>query len=122
MKASADRGRAIPKPARALILLAGLILGQAVLYGPSLVGQKVLLPLDILASPNIYLPQTPETSRIQPHNFILSDLIFQCEPQRRFALAEFRAGRLPMWTPYQFAGTPFFWREVLSLSGTAVLL
>ena len=91
------------------IVLAGIVLGQAVLYGPSLIGQKILLPLDILASPNVYLPQTPEVTRIQPHNAILSDLIFLFEPERRFAVSELHAGRLPMWAPYHFAGAPFIW-------------
>ena len=29
------------------------------------------------------------------------------EPSRRFAAAEMRAGRIPLWTPYGFAGAPF---------------
>jgi hypothetical protein len=29
------------------------VLGQAVLYGPSLPERKILLPLDILAQPNL---------------------------------------------------------------------
>jgi len=91
------------------IVLAGIVLGQVLLYGPCLAGRKILLPLDILASPNIYLPQTPETARIQPHNSILSDLIFLFEPERRFAVSELHAGRLPMWASYHFGGTPFIW-------------
>lgn len=91
------------------MVLAGIIVWQAVLYGPSLIGQKILLPLDILSSQNIYLPQTPEVTRIQPHNLILSDLVFLFEPERRFAVSELHAGRLPMWAPYHFAGAPFIW-------------
>jgi hypothetical protein len=91
------------------LLLAGIILGQVILYGPSLAGQKILLPLDVLASPNIYLPQTQEVTRIQPHNSILSDLVFLFEPERRFAVSELHAGRLPMWASYHFGGAPFIW-------------
>ena len=38
-----------------------------------------------------------------------SDMIEVSEPARRFAAAELHAGRLPMWTPYNFAGAPFIW-------------
>ena len=85
------------------------MLGQAILYGPSLAGRKILLPLDILAWPGIYLPQTPEVAKIEPQNRSLSDLIYFMEPARRFAASEIHAGRLPMWAPYHFAGAPFIW-------------
>ena len=106
---SASPRRGTSRLAQWAVLLAGIILGQIILYGPSLVGQKILLPLDILASPNIYLPQTPGVTRIQPHNPILSDLVFLFEPERRFAVSELKAGRLPMWAPYHFGGAPFIW-------------
>jgi hypothetical protein len=104
-------GRGLEGPAsrivRLLVVLGGIALGQIVLYGPSLAGRKVLLPLDILAQESIYLPQTPETAKIEPHNTSLADLIDVAEPVRRFAYSEFHAGRLPMWTPYNYAGAPF---------------
>ena len=92
---------------RWLIVLAGMLLGQAVLYGPCLVGRKLLLPLDILACDRTYLPQTPEVSRINVQNPFLSDPVVLFEPMRRFAVNELSAGRLPRWNPCQFAGAPF---------------
>ncbi len=94
---------------RLLILLAGIIFGQAVLYGPSLIGSKILLPLDILTPINVYLPRTPEIASIVPRDSYTMDLVFHSEPCRRFAASEIKAGRLPMWNPYQFAGAPFVW-------------
>jgi hypothetical protein len=94
---------------RLLIVFAGIIFGQAVLYGPSLIGEKVLLPLDMLAQPSIYIPQTPETAKIVPHDKILTDLVFQFEPARQFAVSEIRQGRFPFWAPYHFGGVPFIW-------------
>jgi hypothetical protein len=41
---------------RAALLLIGLIIPQVILYGPSLSGQKLLLPLDILQSGSYYRP------------------------------------------------------------------
>ena len=93
--------------AKLLILLAGIIFGQAVLYGPSLIGLKILLPLDILGYPGFYLPRTAETSQREIQNIYLQDLVCVFEPARRFAVSEVQAGRFPMWLPYEFAGSPF---------------
>ena len=94
---------------RLLIVLAGIVLGQAVLYGPSLIGTKILLPLDLLAEPGNYLPLTPETAKVVPQNRTLLDLVTQSEPARQFAFSEFHQGRLPLWAPYQYGGVPFVW-------------
>jgi hypothetical protein len=94
---------------KCLIVIAGILLGQAVLYGPSLIGQKILLPLDILAQPGVYIPQTPETAKVIPHNMTLSDLVYQFELDRQFAIAEMHHGRFPLWAPYQYGGVPFVW-------------
>ena len=37
-----------------------------------------------------------------------SDLRCQYLPWRQFAFDQLRAGRFPLWNPYQFSGTPFF--------------
>src|ERR1017187_8056859 len=97
------------KLARLMIVVAGIVLGQVILYGPSLAGRKILLPLDILAQPGIYLPQTPEVVKIEQQNRFLTDLLGLCEPARRFVVSEIHAGRLPMWAPYHLAGVPFIW-------------
>jgi hypothetical protein len=92
-----------------LLVVAGIVLGQAILYGPSLIGQKVLLPVDILTQPGYYIPQTSELAKTVPQDLILEDLVTQSEPARRFATSEFHAGRLPLWAPYQYGGVPFVW-------------
>ena len=97
------------KLARAGVLLAGILLGQVVLYGPSLVGRKILLPLDYLTGAPVYIPRTPETQKVEIQNEHASDEVLAYEPTRRFARSELRAGRWPTWAPYQFAGTPFLW-------------
>ena len=88
------------------ILIAGLVLCQAVLYGESLLGQKILLPLDVLAERGHYLPANSELANIEPHNIMLSDRVLYYEPERRFAASELRAGRAPQWNPYSYAGAP----------------
>ena len=91
---------------RVTLLVAGIVAAQFIVYGPSLLGWKILLPLDILAGRGVYLPQTPDTARIVPHDPVRSDLIYNSEPGRQFVVEEYRAGRLPLWLPYQFAGAP----------------
>ena len=78
-------------------LAAGIILGQAILFGPSLAGRKILLPLDLLAQPGHLLPRTAETAAITPHNTILSDLVLSGEVYRQFFARNSAAGRLPLW-------------------------
>ena len=90
-------------------MLLGIIAGQIILFGPALVGEKILLPLDILALPVVYLPKSPEVDKMVPHDRALSDLVLQFGPERRFTAAEIHHGRLPMWTTYQYTGSPLVW-------------
>ena len=94
--------------ARGAVVALGICLFQAILYGPSLVGVKILLPVDILAAPRVYIPGEPGEDAALPHNPLRSDLVFFYEPERQFALSELHAGRLPFWTPHRFAGAPCF--------------
>ena len=91
---------------RIFVVVIGIALGQVFLYGPSLAGRKVLLPLDILALPGVYIPRTPEVAKIAVQDLTLIDWVYVCEPSRRFAVSEFQAHRLPMWAPYEFGGVP----------------
>ena len=97
------------KISKLFVVIAGIILGQAILYGPSLIGKKILLPLDLLTVPGFYLPPSPETAQVVPHDKTLLDLVTQFEPARRFAVSEIHQGRLPLWIPYQFGGAPSVW-------------
>src|SRR4029077_15692323 len=94
---------------RLLIVVAGIILGQSLMYGPCLIGKKILLPVDSLARAGEFIPRTPEIMQVQEFDPSLTDLVYGFEPARRFAAREFHAGRLPLWTPYYFAGEPFLW-------------
>ena len=95
------------KLVRLAIVLAGLVAGQFLLYGPSLTGQKVLLPLDVLAQPNFYLPSGFAGPDSSAHDPVRSDLVLQFEPDRRFAAGELKQGRFPFWIPGQYGGVPF---------------
>ena len=92
---------------RSALVLLGLVLPQILLYGPSLTGSKVLLPLDILATQGAYLPAPENGVRPIPQNFVLSDLVLLGAPTMEYAAKEMRAGRMPLWNPQSFAGVPF---------------
>jgi hypothetical protein len=104
-------GKALVSPqgriGRTVILAAGLLLPPAVLYAPSLSGQKLLLPLDYLEGPGVYLPPAPQGGRSAPRDAALGDEVTCFEPWRRFAAGEFHAGRVPLWNPSVFTGAPF---------------
>jgi hypothetical protein len=92
---------------RVFLIIFGLLLGQTVLYGPSLVGKRYLLPLDILSQS--YLPPDSPYAGLEVKNSSLSDLVYLFEPSRRFAISEWRSGRVPLWNPNEFVGAPFVW-------------
>ena len=92
---------------RALIVVAAILLPQLVLLGPPLVGARVLLPLNYLAGASVYLPPDPNLPRPSRHDVDLSDLVLQMELFRQYAVGEVRAGRLPLWNPLSYAGSPF---------------
>jgi hypothetical protein len=89
------------KCCRAAIVVVGLAATQFLLYWPSLAGQKLLLPLDLLAD------FSAPINRPLVHDRLQADPICQIEPMRRFAVSEVRAGRLPLWDPHNYCGAPF---------------
>jgi Bacterial membrane protein YfhO len=92
---------------RVALLLFGLVSSQILLYGPSLAGTKVLLPLDILAEKDVYLPTPANGVTPVPFDYVLSDLVLLGVPSMEYAAREMRAGRIPLWNPQSFAGVPF---------------
>jgi hypothetical protein len=61
--------RPLPSPTsrlpRLLIVVAGIILGQSLMYGPCQIGKEILLPLDTLTKPGRFIPRTPEIEKVQ---------------------------------------------------------
>jgi hypothetical protein len=92
---------------RVLLLLALILVPQFVLFGPSLVGARILLPLDILEQQGVYMPFDPAAAPKRPIDPALADLVCELEPERRYAVEAVRAGRIPLWNPLIYCGTPF---------------
>ena len=93
-----------------LVLWVGLLIPQFALLGPALIGRTVDLPVDLLAIPHVnYFPDRPEYAKIVPQhgNDLLDLVLIGPGTVGNFAAKEFRAGRLPSWQPFNFAGAPF---------------
>jgi hypothetical protein len=93
---------------------------QGVLASPHTVPLLVLLALNllfwirVLATNQVLLPGdflrgfAPFGSDSQaPWNILQWDALGQYYPWRSFAAQQLRSGLIPLWNPYQFAGTPF---------------
>jgi len=93
--------------ARGLLVCALILLPQVVLFLPSLVGARVLLPLDALQAPGVYLPVEPGAQPYRPLDPVMSDLVFELEHERRYAVEAVRSLRIPLWNPLNYCGTPF---------------
>lgn len=85
----------------------GIIVTQFILYGPSLTGQKLLLPLKCLTYGNTNARPTPDELRVLRHDWLFSDAVVQVELDRIYATHEVRQGRFPFWNPYNYCGVPF---------------
>src|SRR5580704_1300901 len=91
-----------------VVLWAGWLIPQLVLLGPALIGRTVDLPVDLLGTNHLYLPDRPEYASVVPsHGDDLFDLLLiGSATLGDFSAQEFRAGRLPIWQPGNFAGAP----------------
>ncbi|MBW4437945.1 MAG: oligosaccharide flippase family protein [Pleurocapsa minor GSE-CHR-MK-17-07R] len=97
---------------RDFAVLALLFLLPLIAFWPQTLGGKTLLPAENLYQYEPYAAYREATGAAQPppeipHNHLLSDLVLQNVQWKSFILENLRAGEIPLWNPYQFAGVPF---------------
>lgn len=88
----------------------GLAWGAMAIAGMALLAPALSIP-DGIPSPAATLAAVPPwqgTGDPAAGNPVLRDVTFQIQPWQLFARRELRAGRLPLWNPHQFSGTPFW--------------
>ncbi len=88
----------------------GLLVLPLILFGSVTLGSRTLLPADNLLAVEPWrsaASQLGVSPPIVPHNKLLDDLVLENYPWKKFILESLRAGELPLWNPYQFAGLPF---------------
>lgn len=77
-----------------------------IFYWKSLFTGDVFLPAELLGHLSPW-KQTTLYPNLPPWNPLRWDGISQFYPWRKFASETIRSGRLPLWNPFQFGGTPF---------------
>ncbi|MBL7201039.1 MAG: YfhO family protein, partial [Anaerolineae bacterium] len=87
----------------ALLLIASLL----VFYGPAGLGDRALLPTDVLFDVDPLWQSVAPAGYSLPGNHLLSDQVFQFYPWKVFAVRSFAQGILPLWNPLSGAGVPF---------------
>lgn len=81
-----------------------LALALTVWLYPSIVGGKVLLPLDILTHTLPYTPPAPGPV----HNGLIGDMLYENFMWKVFQDQAIAGGELPLWNPYTFCGHPLY--------------
>lgn len=92
---------------RVLVVLLAILVPQLFLFGASVVGAKILLPLDVLTVNSVWIAPGEPGHRDEAQDWYLSDLTFVIETNRRYAAEAVRSGRLPLWSPHNYCGAPF---------------
>lgn len=89
------------------VIVAGFWLLPLLLFGDVTLGGKTMLPVDNLFQWAPWTAAAKQFDAAIPQNNLLTDLIVENYPWKRFALQSVRQGELPLWNPYLFAGAPF---------------
>ncbi len=89
------------------MVLAVLLLVPLLIFFPTSLGNKTLIPADNLFqwAPWSHYAATYEAA--VPHNELLSDLLLENYAWKRFLLQSIAEREIPLWNPYLFSGTPF---------------
>jgi hypothetical protein len=97
------KGKECWRSGRSVLALAVLAFGP---LAPAVVGQRVLLPADLLMVMVPFKAYQRQLGFRRVSNPIL-DAVQQFWPWRQYAGQQLRRGIIPLWNPYLFCGTPF---------------
>jgi O-antigen/teichoic acid export membrane protein len=90
-----------------LLCIAFVLLIPLALFWQVTLGDKTLIPADILYQ---YAPFKSSAAKFgvdNPQNELLADLILENYQWKRFVLDSIQQRELPLWNPYLFGGVPF---------------
>ncbi|MHB1295297.1 MAG: oligosaccharide flippase family protein [Anaerolineae bacterium] len=89
----------------AIILI--LLVLSVLFFWPVTLGGKTLLPADNAFAWEPWRSAAEQMGVSAPHNALLSDLYVQNYAWKSLIVSSIKAGELPLWNPYIFAGVPF---------------
>lgn len=90
-----------------LLIVAGFLLLPLLLYAPVTLGGKTMIPADNLFQWQPWASYAAELGVETPHNGLLTDLVIENYPWKRFFVESVKNREIPLWQPYLFAGSPF---------------
>ncbi len=89
------------------LIALGLFLLPAFFFAPVIFGGQVLVPFDNLFRFPPWSAFANQFGIAIPHNELISDLVLENYAWKKFIVESLRAGEIPLWNPYLFAGVPF---------------
>lgn len=90
-----------------LLVLLGLLLIPLILFAPVTLGDKTLIPADVLFTVEPWRASAQAYQVGPPHNGLLADLLLENYAWKQFIIEQLQQRELPLWNPYAFAGMPF---------------
>jgi O-antigen/teichoic acid export membrane protein len=90
-----------------LIVIVGLFSLATLFFWPVIFGGQTLLPADNLFTFEPWRSFADDFGISVPHNELLSDLVLENYVWKLFIVQSIKAGQIPLWNPYIFAGLPF---------------
>lgn len=101
-------GREMPRLYKDILAFLFLFLVTAIVYNTALVPGQTFLPADLLL---LTPPWKQHAFQIAPGFHYVQrpawDPLFQFYPARKYLAQSVLAGRVPLWNPHSFSGTPF---------------
>ncbi len=90
-----------------LLIILGFLLLPLLLYGSVTFGSKTMLPADNLFQWAPWQQTATEFDAQIPQNHLITDLVIENYVWKKFVAESVKAGEIPLWNPYLFAGAPF---------------
>jgi len=90
-----------------VLIALGLLALALAFFWPVVFGGKTLIPTDNLFQWPPWQAYAEQFGVGVPHNALLSDLLLENYPWKRFILESIRARQIPFWNPYILSGAPF---------------
>ncbi|MCB9421426.1 MAG: hypothetical protein H6667_16605 [Ardenticatenaceae bacterium] len=92
---------------REFLIVVGFLLLPLLLYAPVTLGGKTMIPVDNLFQWQPWASSAEQLGVATPQNSLLTDLVIENYAWKRFFVESVKAGEIPLWQPYLFAGSPF---------------
>ena len=90
-----------------LLVVAGLLILPLLLFAEVTFGSQTMIPADNLVQWEPWQSEAMSLGVEAPHNSLISDLLIENYAWKRFFVESVKAGEIPLWQPYLFAGSPF---------------